>query len=79
MMLRGSDEPTFGDPITRHDRRDGSLARIEISDLGDQVEAFADFQGASSPPTVSKARWNGKPTPGFEPGTPSLRVKCSTS
>jgi Family of unknown function (DUF6325) len=27
---------------------DGSLARLEISDLGDQVEAFADFEGASS-------------------------------
>lgn len=27
---------------------DGSLARLEISDLGDQVEAFADFRGASS-------------------------------
>ena len=25
------------------------------------------------------ASTNGKPTPGFEPGTPSLRVKCSTS
>lgn len=27
---------------------DGSLARLEISDLGDEVEAFADFKGASS-------------------------------
>src|SRR6187200_3761863 len=26
----------------------GSLARLEISDLGDEVEAFADFHGASS-------------------------------
>jgi hypothetical protein len=27
---------------------DGSLVRLEISDLGDQAEAFADFEGASS-------------------------------
>jgi hypothetical protein len=28
-------------------------------------------------PRVAGPSW--KPTPGFEPGTPSLRVKCSTS
>jgi hypothetical protein len=27
---------------------DGSLTRLEIADLGDQVAAFADFEGASS-------------------------------
>jgi uncharacterized protein DUF6325 len=27
---------------------DGSLTRLEIADLGDEVEAFADFEGASS-------------------------------
>ena len=27
---------------------DGSVARLEIADLGDEVEAFADFEGASS-------------------------------
>jgi Family of unknown function (DUF6325) len=27
---------------------DGSVARLEIADLGDHVEAFADFEGASS-------------------------------
>jgi hypothetical protein len=27
---------------------DGSLLRLEIADLGDQVAAFADFEGASS-------------------------------
>lgn len=27
---------------------DGSVARIEIADLGDEVAAFADFEGASS-------------------------------
>jgi hypothetical protein len=27
---------------------DGSVARLEIADLGDQVAAFADFEGASS-------------------------------
>lgn len=27
---------------------DGSIARLEIADLGDEVGAFADFEGASS-------------------------------
>jgi hypothetical protein len=27
---------------------DGSVARLEIADLGDEVAAFADFEGASS-------------------------------
>lgn len=27
---------------------DGSVARLEIADLGDHVEAFAEFEGASS-------------------------------
>jgi hypothetical protein len=27
---------------------DGSVVRLEIADLGDQVAAFADFEGASS-------------------------------
>jgi hypothetical protein len=27
---------------------DGSVARLEISDLGDEVTAFADFEGAAS-------------------------------
>jgi Family of unknown function (DUF6325) len=27
---------------------DGSVARLEITDLGGEVEAFADFEGASS-------------------------------
>ena len=29
--------------------------------------------------TAPRKRFNFKPTPGLEPGTPSLRVKCSTS
>jgi Family of unknown function (DUF6325) len=36
------------DLVFLHKDEDGSLARIEISDLGNQVEAFADFEGASS-------------------------------
>jgi hypothetical protein len=28
--------------------------------------------------TDAKSAWKGKPTPGLEPGTPSLRVTCST-
>jgi hypothetical protein len=36
------------DLVFLHNDEDGSLARLEISDLGDQVEAFADFEGASS-------------------------------
>jgi hypothetical protein len=36
------------DLVFLHKDEDGSLARLEISDLGDQVEAFADFEGASS-------------------------------
>ena len=27
---------------------DGNVARLEIADLGDEVEAFADFEGAST-------------------------------
>jgi hypothetical protein len=27
---------------------DGSVAALEIADLGDEIEAFADFEGASS-------------------------------
>lgn len=36
------------DLVFLHKDDDGSLARLEIADLGDQVEAFADFEGASS-------------------------------
>ena len=36
------------DLVFLHKDDDGSLTRLEISDLGDQVEAFADFEGASS-------------------------------
>jgi hypothetical protein len=36
------------DLVFLHKDEDGSLARLEIADLGDQVEAFADFEGASS-------------------------------
>jgi hypothetical protein len=36
------------DLVFLHKDEDGSLVRLEISDLGDQVEAFADFEGASS-------------------------------
>jgi hypothetical protein len=36
------------DLVFLHKDGDGSLTRLEISDLGDQVEAFADFEGASS-------------------------------
>jgi hypothetical protein len=36
------------DLVFLHKDEDGSLTRLEISDLGDQVEAFAEFEGASS-------------------------------
>lgn len=36
------------DLVFLHKDEDDSLARLEISDLGDEVEAFADFEGASS-------------------------------
>jgi hypothetical protein len=36
------------DLVFHHKDEDGWLARLEISDLGDQVEAFADFEGAPS-------------------------------
>ena len=36
------------DLVFLHKDEDGSLSRLEISDLGDQVEAFAEFEGASS-------------------------------
>lgn len=36
------------DLVFLHKEEDGSLVRLEISDLGDQVEAFAEFEGASS-------------------------------
>jgi hypothetical protein len=36
------------DLVFLHKDEDGSLARLEIADLGDQVEAFAEFEGASS-------------------------------
>lgn len=36
------------DLVFLHKDEDGSLARLEISALGDHVEAFAAFEGASS-------------------------------
>ena len=36
------------DLVFLHKDEDGSLVRLEISDLGEQEEAFADFEGASS-------------------------------
>jgi hypothetical protein len=36
------------DLVFLHKDEDGSLTRLEISDLGDHVEAFAEFEGASS-------------------------------
>lgn len=36
------------DLVFLHKAEDGSVTRLEIADLGDQVAAFADFEGASS-------------------------------
>jgi hypothetical protein len=36
------------DLVFLHKAEDGSVTRLEIADLGDEVEAFADFEGASS-------------------------------
>jgi len=36
------------DLVFLHKDEDGSVTRLEIADLGDQVPAFADFEGASS-------------------------------
>jgi hypothetical protein len=36
------------DLVFLHKDEDGSLTRLEIADLGDQVEAFAEFEGAAS-------------------------------
>jgi len=36
------------DLVFLHKDEDGSVTRLEIADLGDQVPAFTDFEGASS-------------------------------
>ncbi len=36
------------DLVFLHKAEDGSVTRLEIADLGDQVAAFAEFEGASS-------------------------------
>ncbi|MGB7686223.1 MAG: DUF6325 family protein [Solirubrobacterales bacterium] len=36
------------DLVFLHKAEDGSITRLEIADLGDQVAAFAEFEGASS-------------------------------
>ncbi len=46
---------------------DGSVAALEIADLGDQVEAFAAFEGASSG-LLSEADFN-EAGGALEPGT----------
>jgi hypothetical protein len=55
------------------------------SDDPDHAAVRSGMEAACSP--ISKllligsaiCRWFVKPTPGLEPGTPSLRMKCSTS
>jgi hypothetical protein len=46
---------------------DGSVARLEIADLGDEVAAFADFEGASS--GVLSDEDTGEAASALEPGT----------
>jgi Family of unknown function (DUF6325) len=55
------------DLVFLHKDEDGSLARLEISDLGDQVEAFADFEGASS--GLLSDEDTGEAGSALEPGT----------
>ena len=46
---------------------DGAVARLEIADLGDEVEAFADFEGASS--GLLSEDDTGEAANALEPGT----------
>ena len=46
---------------------DGSVARLEIADLGDEVAAFADFEGASS--GLLSEEDAGEAANALEPGT----------
>ena len=46
---------------------DGNVSRLEIADLGDEVEAFADFEGASTG-LLSEAD-AGEAANALEPGT----------
>ena len=46
---------------------DGNVARLEIADLGDEVDAFADFEGASA--GLLSEDDTGEAAQALEPGT----------
>ena len=46
---------------------DGSVTRLEIADLGDEIEAFADFEGASA--GLLSEDDTGEAANALEPGT----------
>jgi hypothetical protein len=63
------------DPAARVTAADAiEAARAEFDVRGEYAEREAKKTRRTA---IPHQRW--KPTPGLEPGTPSLRVKCSTS
>jgi DNA-binding transcriptional LysR family regulator len=65
------------------DRTGSDVAAIPVPDLPPSSVALAWPERSSHPRTADLVRAalevREEPTPGIEPGTPSLRVKCSTS
>ena len=65
------------------------IAELREAPMQSAVEAIMRFRGSApktppqratrAPKTPEDRTAEGEPTPGLEPGTPSLRVKCSTS
>src|SRR6185295_20041246 len=73
--------------LTASDRRTTDCGNA-TGDMPQQLRAFSLLPRLSASScrarsrlgeTVDFAGVSSKPTPGLEPGTPSLRVKCSTS
>src|SRR3954462_4121220 len=85
----GHADPGFTARTYAHVMRDAARRRITISEaIGNGraaarcrplVDPSAVEPGTSEPASDEKSLEIGEPTRGFEPRTPSLRVKCSTS
>jgi len=65
-----------------HRPAEEQIRAARLANVSPEVSVLCPRSGRDSDPDEEKApitRASTEPTPGFEPGTPSLRVKCSTS
>ena len=65
-----------------HRPAEDQIRTARLATMSPEVSVLCPRPGHDLTPETEKPRFSGafrEPTPGLEPGTPSLRVKCSTS